>query len=117
MIPTPPPAPAAAPPSPFVSNNPNQFARSIPTFPNATLPLRPIRPPIPFQQVPLRPFPNFELNAAGGPFRPKLNVLPRPRPVVSRSVVAENDPRPLRNYADLDDIPESAAFFDYRNAE
>ena len=129
VLPTPPPAPAATANPALFGNNPNQFARPIPTFPMASLPIRPPMRPFVVQPPQVRPFqpfdpaqaasfgnpPQFQNYPAQG-FRPRGGMSSRGgRPLVSRITVAENDPRALRNYSDLDDIPDTSTLLDYRS--
>jgi len=97
-----------------------------PAFSPANLPMRaPLRPHFPLQTplpIPVRAPQPFDAPAFGhipGPhgaatgIRPRGPILPRPRQQL-RAEVAENDPRTLRNYGELDDLPESSSLFDYR---
>lgn len=130
LLPPTPPAIAAPLPaglSPFGSPG---MPRPMPMpFSPGSLPMpTPLRPPFPIQ-TPL-PLPNAVRTFSGGGDQLGNGVTPgfvggggrprggpmmaRPRQQQLRSEAAENDPRTLRNYGDLDDLPESSAILDYR---
>jgi len=83
----------ASPASPGFSGKGGRFN----FYPGAqgNLPIRPFSPNADFNPFRPRPFNNR------GPFNPRANDLP--------------DPRPLRNYSDLDEAPEDTSFLDYRS--